>query len=342
MLQVVCTKFGGPDVLEIEEVATPEPQAGEVRIRVTSIGMNHADLMARRGEYKISSGDPPFVPGIEAGGIIEEVGSGVSGLKTGQRVILGVDAPRRAAGGMGGTYRSHYIADAKHVIPAPDTIPDEQLGAIWLTYLTAWGCLVYKQNLQRDQIVGIPAASSGVGLAAAQIARSRNAISIGMTTSQNKADTLREIQEADFDHIIVSHRPDHTMLPWNRDIKRLTASHGVDVFFDPVAAGEYLDMEIRSLAQFGTIWIYGLLGEPGTVDVTPLIRKFASIRGWLLSELSLAGEEVLNRGYDEVLSGFSSGNYRQHVAKAYKLTAVREAHAEMEAGRHIGKLVLTP
>lgn len=341
MKQVLVERFGGPETLRVVEQPTPLPGAGQVRIAVTSIGMNHADLMARRGEYKLISGEPPFTPGLECGGIIDAVGSAVTDRRVGQRVILGLDAPRLAPPGRGGTYRSHYLCEAAQAIPAPDAIPDEQLGAIWLTYLTAHACLVWKQRIQPGQFVAIPAASSGVGLAAAQVVRRAGAVPIGLTTSPGKVDIMRAMPTCAFEHIVVTRDP-----PWHQDLKKITANHGVNVFFDPVASGEFLNTEIRCLAPHGTIWVYGLLGQPGPVDVTPLIRKHAAIRGWLNNELldaaGASGTAALESVYAEILAAFTAGDYRQPLARTFPLDDVQTAHAEMDKGEHVGKLVLVP
>lgn len=346
MKQVVVRAFGGVENLEIEERPTPAPAAGEVCVRVTSIGMNHAELMGRRGEYKLSTGEPPFVPGLEAGGVIEAVGDGVDKNRIGQRVVVGPDAPRLAvkgqAGNYGGTYRSHYLCLDKQALPAPDAIPDDQLGAIWLAYLTAWGCLVWRQQIREGDVVALPAASSSVALAAAQIVKARGGVSIGMTTSPRKVDQLKAMDAAAFDHLVVTHDADRNMLPWHKDIKQITGGKGVNVFFDPVAAGAYLNSEIRCLAKGGCVWVYGLLGQPGEVDVTPLIRLQASIRGWGMTQLVQQGEAVWRPEAEAVLQGFTDGQFKQHLGGTFKLDDVRAAHEEMEKGRHIGKLVLTP
>jgi len=344
MRRVVVARFGEPEVLEIVEEPLPQPGPGEVRIALTSIGMNHADLMARRGEYKLSSGEPPFTPGLEGGGRIEALGDGVHERRLGQQVILTADAPRlnSETKSLAGTYRSHVVAPVLQTLPAPDVIPDEQLGTLWLAYLTAWGCLVWKQSLREGQTVGIPAASSSVGLAAAQVARAVGAIPIGLTTSAEKVEKIRALPKHGFEHLVVTSKG--TGRPtWHRELLSLTGGKGVDVFFDPVASGDYLNTEIRALAQHGTIWVYGLLGEPGTVDVTPLIRKHASIRGWVLGELLESRDSSLYLdGYRWILQRFADGTFRQHIAKTFRLADVVQAHQEMEKGTHIGKLVLVP
>ena len=122
----------------------------------------------------------------------------------------------------------------------------------------------------------------------------------------------------------------------------------MDVFFDPVAGGAYLDAEVRSLAPRGTIWIYGFLGRSAgldsaeALDLTPLIRKQAAIRGWALSELIEAGEEAWRLGCQHILDGLADGSYCQHIGGTFKLENVRQAHEVMEKGEHVGKLVLIP
>lgn len=343
---VRVNRFGGPEVLKLAKEPTPAPGPMQVRVRITSIGMNHADLMGRAGDYKASTGEPPFVPGIEAGGVIEQVGDEVDDSRIGERVILAPSLPRPIAGPHGGTYRSHIVIDESLVLLAPDRLPDEQLGAVWLAYLTAWGCLAWKDQLKPGSIVGIPAASSSVGLAAAQVVKALGGTAIGLTSSPDKADAIKSLTTSRFDHLLVTHDRDaigqRTMRPWHREIKHLTDGRDIDVYFDPVASGEYLSAEVRSLAKGGRIYIYGLLGDPGAIDLSPLIMKNASLHGWVLDEIVKAGEKTWRQACDEILKRFIDGTFEQHIARVYPLSGVQRAHEEMAQGRHIGKLVLVP
>ncbi|MEO1237568.1 MAG: zinc-binding dehydrogenase [Planctomycetota bacterium] len=350
MQRVIVERFGGPEVLQLREEPDPAPGTspgpGEVVVRLTSIGMNHAELMGRRGAYKLSTGDPPFTPGLEGGGVIEAVGDGVLPERIGERVTLSPVAPRRP--NAGGAYVSHYVCAGDDALPAPDAVPDDQLGALWLPYLTAWGALCWKADLQPGQTVACPAASSSTALAAAQVARRRGATAVGLTTSFDKADALRP----HYDHLVVTHEDsggERVMRKWYRDLKALTDGRGVDVFFDPVAAGAYLSAEVRSLADHGVILVYGLLGDPaadGPVDVTPLIRKHASIVGYVNDELFSPGQgdgtPPWQDGVAHVFDGFAEGVYRQALAGTFPLSEVRRAHETMERGGHVGKLVLIP
>ncbi|MEO0535543.1 MAG: zinc-binding dehydrogenase [Cyanobacteria bacterium P01_A01_bin.123] len=332
--KVVVNAFGGVEHLCLVNHAIPQPSAHEVVVRLTSIGMNQADLMARRGEYRLISGNPPFTPGIEAGGVIEQIGTGVDERTLGQRIILSLDAP--SSQGLGnGTYQSHFVVHASKTIPVPDGIPDELIGALWLPFLTAWGCLIGQQHLQPGQTVLLPAASSSVAIAASQIVKHYGGITIGTTTRPEKVETLEKMMAAQFDHLIVTRDPN-----WWRSVKKLTQGKGVDIIFDPVAAGAFLNTEIRLLAQGGTLWVYGLLGQPDTVDVTPLIRKLASIRGWLLNAVS--GSDQEQSAYAHILTNVSNGTYQLPVAAQFSLAEVQAAHSYMEQGKHIGKLILVP
>lgn len=348
MQHVLVEQFGGPEVLQFLDTdpAQVQPGPGQVRVKLTSVGMNQAELMGRRGEYKASTGDPPFVPGIEGGGIVESVGEGVDPARVGQRVTLAPGVPRGVNGSHGGTYRSHMLVEAAIAMPAPDAIPDEQLGAIWLPYLTAYGCLIWKHGLKPGDTVALPAASSSVALAAAQVAKHHGATVIGLTSSPSKVEKLRALPTARFDHLVVTHDRaadgSRTLLPWHRDLKALTDGKGVNVFFDPVAAGPYLSTEVRALAKHGRIYIYGLLGELGEVNLQPLIIRRGGIMTFVIDEIVSAGDDAWRPACAAIFDGFAQGAYRQHIDRTFPLSEVQAAHAYMQDARHLGKLVLIP
>ncbi len=337
MWQVIVKSFGGPEVLEVEPVETRYPGSGEVLVRLTSIGVNRGEVLARQGRYRLSSGDVPFTPGLEGGGVIEAVGAGVNRSRLGQRVVLTPDVPRLDRG-LGGTYRSHYLCHDDDALAVPAELPDVCLGALWLTHLTAWGCLVWKHKLRAGQTVAIPAASSAVGLAASQVVRQLGGVAIGLTRSLDKTEHIK----ADYHHLVVTRDRASQLQPFYRELRTLTAGKGVDVFFDPVASGEYLDHEVRALADHGTIYLYGLLGEPGVVDLSPLIRKHGRIVGWVNDALLSAGRDAWLGGCRTILQHFARGLYHQRIADTFTLQDVQQAHRLMESNTHIGKIILTP
>ncbi|MEM9149165.1 MAG: zinc-binding dehydrogenase [Cyanobacteria bacterium P01_F01_bin.3] len=338
--RIVVRAFGGVENLACKPLETLHPRVGEVVIDLISVGMNQADLMARRGEYRLSSGEAPFTPGIEGGGIISAVGEGVQDRMVGQRVILTLGAPAGK-----GTYCSQFVAAAEETVPVPDAVPDDLLGALWLPFLTAWGALVWRQQIKPGQVVMLPAASSSVAIAASQIAKQYGAITIGTTTNPKKVEALTALEAAQYDYLVLTKASDQsTEQPneqsWWRSVKKITGGKGVDVIFDPVAAGDFLHHEIRLLARGGTLWVYGLLGKPDVVDVSPLIRKDAAIRGWLLNVI--AGTPAEHEGYQHILEKIASGIYRLPIAGTFTLKQVQQAHQTMELGQHIGKFILKP
>lgn len=351
--QVIVEAFGGPEQLKIVESPMPEPGAGQVRVRLTSIGMNQAELLGRKGGYKASTGEVPFTVGIEGGGVIDALGDGVSAahpeLAEGVRVTLGPNVPRGVDGPHGGTYRTHMVVDANAALPVPfgpDVLPDDEIGCLWLPYLTAYGCLVWQAGLKAGDIVGIPAASSSVGLAASQVVKAVGARAIGFTSSPGKVQTLEAMDTARFDDLVITHESGEAggrvIRKFHRDIKQLTDGHGVDVWFDCVAAGEYLSTEVRALAGGGRLYLYGLLGEAGVVDLQPLIIRRGSIHTFVLYNIVSAGEAVWRAACEAIFKGFADGAYRQRIAGKFAFDDVREAHAAMEKGEHIGKMVLVP
>lgn len=333
--RIVVNRFGPPEVLEVVRESMPEPDAGQVRVRLTSIGMNHAELMGRRGKYKLTTGEPPFTLGLEGGGVIDAVGDGVDVSRVGVRVVLSPDVRNEPGQGM---YRSHMVVGRDQVLDAPDALPDEQLGAVWLPYLTAWGCLVWKQDIGAGQIVGLPAASSSVSLAAAQIVRHLGGRAIGFTTSPSKVEAIRDA----YDDVVVTH-DGGAMKPWHKDVRALIGDRGIDVFMDPVAAGDYLTTELKCLAEEGTVWLYGhLTGEASATEFGPLLWKRGAIRAWVLWELTRAGRDAWWPGCRWILDRLGDGTFKMHVGGTYALDDVVRAHTEMEKGAHIGKLVLVP
>lgn len=346
MRQVIVEEFGGPEVLKLVELDTPVPGPGEVLVRLTCIGMNHADLMMRAGEYKLASGDPPFTPGIEGGGVVEAVGAAVDEGLVGKRVILGAttrpnSGPRPFQPGQsdGGTYRSHYLCYANSVHLVPEGVPEELTGALWLAYLTAWGCLAWQQDLQPGQHVLLTAASSPVAWAGAQIARSRGAIPLGLTRQPSKAKAILAQPQQPYETVVCSQNEDGTPRSWTNDIRRL-APRGMTCIFDPVAAGAHMDGLIKVLGMKGTIWIYGLLGQKGPVDLFPLIRKWGAIRGWLLGQI--VEEGPLEQAMEEILQRVGEGQWSLPIAGSFPLDAVQDAHYQLDKSGHLGKFILLP
>ena len=191
MRALIFKELAPIETIEIEEIPKQTPQKGQVLIKLTSAGLNRADLLFPEGRY---FSKPDFTNtysrlGFEGAGIIEQVGLDVS-FNIGDRVAiapLSLDVSRQ------GCFSEYGVYDANTLIPTPDSIPDHHAASIWMQYLTAWGGLVIDGELKKGQTVVITAASSSVGIAAIQVANMIGAVSIATTTSEDKVSQLKQL-----------------------------------------------------------------------------------------------------------------------------------------------------
>ncbi|HKQ70479.1 MAG TPA: alcohol dehydrogenase catalytic domain-containing protein, partial [Polyangiaceae bacterium] len=170
MKAIVIHTFGGPEVLALRDVATPEPSRGEVRVRVHATAVNRADLIQRMGHYPAPPDAPPDIPGLEFAGEVDATGEGVVDLSIGDRVF-GLCG--------GGAYAEHLVVHARTVTKIPEAMSFVDAAAVPEAFITAWDAMVTQAHLGAGETVLIHAATSGVGTAAIQIARAIGARSIG-------------------------------------------------------------------------------------------------------------------------------------------------------------------
>ena len=337
MRQAVIPRFGGPEVFEIREAPDPTPAAGEVRIRVRAAGINFADILARLGLYP-DAPKPPMVVGYEVAGLVDGMGSGITGLSEGDRLV----ALTRFGG-----YSDTVVVPAAQAFPVPDDLSDSEAAAVPVTYLTAALALYRMAALNAGETVLVHNAGGGVGIAATQLARLRRATVIG-TASAFKHDALRSFG--------VEHAIDYRHANVADEVRRITRGRGVDVILDPIG-GRSFEVSYRMLAPLGRLIIFGLsAAAPG--EQRSLWR---ALRAWLATSrfdpLSLINR---NRGvfglhvghlWDErrqlvplmemLLAEFSAGRLKPIVARTFPLDRVADAHRFIQGRHNIGKVVLT-
>jgi NADPH:quinone reductase-like Zn-dependent oxidoreductase len=257
MRQIWITRAGPPNVLELREAPDPEPQPGEVRIRVAASGINFADLTARMGMYP----DMPKIPcviGYEVAGRVDRCGEGVEDLREGDPV---------AALTRFGGYSDVVCVPRAQVVPVPDGISLTSAAAVPVNYLTAWLMLIELGNLRPDHTVLVHAAAGGVGQAALQICKLRGAKVIG-TASASKHVRLRE---AGVDHCI-----DYGTQDFEHEVLRLTEGRGVDIVLDAVG-GESYAKSYRCLRHCGRLFMFGA----SSFAPSDRFRLFPIIKGFL-------------------------------------------------------------
>jgi NADPH:quinone reductase-like Zn-dependent oxidoreductase len=338
MRQVVTTRNGGVEVLEVQNAPDPKPARGEVVIAVRAAGLNFADILARQGLYP-DGPKKPCVMGYEVGGVVEEVGEGVD------RNLLG--KPVFAMTRFRGQVEKVAVA-ANQVFEKPEALSFEQTAAIPVNYLTAYALLVVMGGLRKSESVLIHNAGGGVGLAALDIAKNIGATTYG-TASPGKHEFLRQ---RGLDHPI-----DYRNQDWLPVLKELTNGRGVELVTDPIG-GAHWKKSYAALRTTGRLGMFGvsaasangLKGKLKLIKAALQMPRFHPL-GLLNKNRGVFG---LNLGHmwhepdkiaewlQAIMAGVSEGWIRPHVDKAFPFEQAGEAHSYMESRKNTGKVVLVP
>ena len=300
--------FGGPEVLEWQQVERPKPGISEVLIRVKAAGLNPTDYKHRQQERFL--GQPPYTLGWDVAGIVEEVGLGVTIWEVGDEVFGMLPYAKGA-----GSHAEYTIAPARSVVRKPENLDFVQAGALPLVSLTARQALIDTAGVATGQRVLVQAGAGGVGHVAVQIAKAHGA-TVYATASATKHDFLRSIG---VDHPIDYHSEDF-----------VEVAAGMDVVFDMIG-GETQLRALRALKPGGTLVSIVPVPAEGLFD---LARELGVTAKLMLVEADQAGM----RGVAELAE---TGKLRAEIAETFPLERGAEAHALIETNRTVGKIVLT-
>ncbi len=327
MRAIVIEGVGGPEVLHVREVATPEPGGDQVRVRVRAAGVNRADLMQARGQYPAPPGAPAGIPGLEFAGEVDALGPGVTGgLKVGDRVF-GIVA--------GGGQAESVVVPERMAVPIPAGLDDESAAAAPEAFITALDALEARAGVRPGERVLIHAVAGGVGSAAVQLAHAMGCTVFGTSRT---ADKLRRFVELGLglDTAIDSTREEFAEV-----VRRETGGEGVHVVIDHVG-GPAMEGNLASLATLGRLVVVGLLAGPmATVDLGLLMRKRLSIVGTTLRARPVEEKLAATRAFaDRVVPWLARGVVRPLVDRVYPLDRVGEAHERVKSNLGLGKVVL--
>jgi len=327
MRAVVITSPGGPEVLEVRDV--PEPQIGpnEVLVRIRAAGLNRADLLQRQGKYPAPPGVPADIPGLEFAGEVAKIGEHVQQWKPGQRVF-GLLA--------GGGYAEFCVAHERTVAEIPEKMAWPDAAAVPEAFITAHDAMIVQGGLVPGDKVLIHAAASGVGLAAAQLARSTGATPYGTTRTADKVERARK---NGFEDIAVLASPvelSHYTRQW------LGERGGFDVIVDLVG-GWYVNAGIDALAPKGRLIMVGsVAGRKLELDQSKIMSKRLTIKGTVLRARPLEEKIAVTQLFaDEVVPLLASGTVKPVIDSTFALADVRKAHERLESNQTFGKVVLT-
>ncbi|MFB7651256.1 MULTISPECIES: zinc-dependent alcohol dehydrogenase family protein [unclassified Streptomyces] len=317
-------EVGGPDVLRIDEVRLEATGPGEVRVRVDAIGLNRAEALFRAGAYYYQPTLPGSRLGFEAAGMVEEVGPGVADFAPGDAVSVVSDEDMSRHG----VYADRVVVPARSLVPRADEVDAPTGAAVWTTYLTAYGALMEVARVRPGDSVVITAASSGVGLAAIQIANHLGAVPIAVTRTAAKTTRLLEAGAA---HVVTGDDGDLV-----GQVRALTGGKGAKAVLDAVG-GPGLPDRAETVAADGTLIVYGWLDpRPAPLPMNwPL-----TVHGFNV-DLITRDPARLSRARAFVEAGLRAGSLRPVIDRTFDLADIVRAHRHLESNTQVGKVVVT-
>jgi len=318
MKAIQVHEFGGPEVLKLEDLPDQTAGPGQVVVRIHAAGVNPVDAYIRAGRHAVRP-PLPYTPGMDAAGLIESVGEGVTRFKEGDRVYT--------ARTVSGSYAQKALCLDSQVHALAERVSFEQGAAVGIPYATAYRGLFQRANAKPGEVVLIHGASGGVGTAAVQLARAGGLTVIG-TGGTERGRALVAGQGAH--HVL-----DHSSPDYLEEIGRLTSGRGVDVILE-MLANVNLAKDLGLLAQRGRVVV---IGSRGTIEIDP--------RAAMTKDASILGMSLLHASADELASvhaalvaGLENGTLRPVVGQTMPLAEAPRAHEAVLGTGAYGKIVL--
>jgi putative PIG3 family NAD(P)H quinone oxidoreductase len=327
MKAVVITKFGGPEVLALQEVPTPQPGPGQVLVRVHATALNRADLLQRQGKYPAPQGVVQNIPGLEFAGEVAELGPGATYWEKADRVF-GLTP--------GGGHAEYVVVEEGRLAAIPGGMDWVTAAAIPEVFITAYDALVSQAHMQVGDKVLIHAVGSGVGLAGVQIARAFGAVPYGTSRTPDKIDRAKQYG------LEAGCVLDDKLSQLENFARSSTDNHGFNVVLDLVGGLDVAAI-VKVLAPKGRIM---LVGTTGGGEVTLPLHQLLSRRAHLIGTILRARPveeiaEVMRAFSQHVVPLFTAGKLRAVIDKAFTISNVQEAHRYQESNQSFGKIVLT-
>ncbi len=324
MRAVEITTPGEPEVLKLGTRPDPQPQSGEVLIKVAAAGVNRPDVLQRKGNYPVPPGASD-IPGLEVAGTITALGKDVSGWKIGDEVCALV---------AGGGYAELCTAPAAQVLPLPRGLSMIEAASLPETFFTVWSNVFDRAKLAPGETLLVQGGSSGIGVTAIQMAKAfghtvyATAGSAGKCAACVRLGADRAINYKTEDFVAV--------------LKEATGGKGVNVILDMVG-GDYVDRELKSLADDGRIVLIAFLGGmKSTVNLNEILRRRLVLTGSTLRPRPIDFKAAIAQNLrDKVWPLLEAKTIKPEIFKTFALADAAEAHTLMESSQHIGKIVLT-
>jgi NADPH2:quinone reductase len=324
MLAIAISRPGGPEVLTPIDLPTPQPGEGEVLIKVAAAGVNRPDLMQREGKYPPPAGASE-IPGLEVAGVIVATGSGTVRWRVNDRVCALVS---------GGGYAEFCVAPEGQCLPIPHGLDAIQAAAIPETFFTVWTNVFQRGRLWSGETFLVHGGTSGIGTTAIQLAHAFGATVFATAGSERKCEACvalgatRAVNYRDEDFVAA--------------LRSATDSRGVDLILDMVG-GDYFGRNLDLLAIEGRLVQIALLrGARTEINLAHLLQKRLTVTGSTLRSRPVEEKSAIATSLEErVWPLLESGAVHPVIDRSFPLTSAGDAHRRMEAGDHIGKLILT-
>jgi NADPH2:quinone reductase len=323
MKAIVITKSGDPEVLELLERSEPKPAADEVLIQVFAAGINRPDVAQRKGHYPPPANASPDIPGLEVAGFVAALGKDCSTWKVGDKVCALVT---------GGGYAEYCSVPEGQCLKIPENLSFAEAASLPETFFTVWSNVFDRGNLKSGETLLVHGGSSGIGVAAIQMAKAWGA-TVYVTAGSYEKCSFCEALGADK---AINYKTESF-----KDILKTMTSKGVDVILDMVG-GDYTPDNLDVLSEEGRLVLINFMkGDETTIRLSQVIRKRITITGSTLRARDTIFKSAIARKLEQhVWPWLVSGKVKPIIFKTFPLQKANEAHQLMESSAHIGKIVL--
>lgn len=317
-------KHGGPEVMQVVDLPTPEPKPGEIRVRVEAAGLNYSDIMIREGSY-VDPTPMPYFPGREACGVIDKIGPGVKGFELGQRVV---------ATSPGGAFAEYLCTNAAGLLPCPAGMSPEVGASLMIQGLTAIHCLDDLGQLKKDETVLIHAAAGGVGSLAVQIAVAMGGRVFGTASSASKCDQIKALGATPINY---------SEGDWVKKLFDLNKGGGVKLILESVGGSVYLRSFAEALRPFGRMVVYGAAsGEVVSLSNRDILASNKILMGYYLGAYFPDHMSRIMSASMKLVQFIAQGKVKPVIGQTFSLDQSKDAFECMQKRRSIGKVIIKP
>jgi NADPH2:quinone reductase len=324
MKAIIITQPGAPEVLHLAERPKPTFTVDEVLVKVAAAGINRPDVFQRKGNYPPPVGAPQDIPGLEIAGTVVEVGTNVTRWKVGDKVCALV---------IGGGYAEYCNVPAGQCLPVPEKLSFIEAASLPETFFTVWSNVFDRGQLQKGESLLVHGGSSGIGVAAIQMAKALESIVYATAGSDEKCKFCEKLGAAK----AINYKIEN----FAEIIKQLTNDKGVDVILDMIG-GDYTAPNLQSLADDGRlVFINTMKGKDVNIDLSVIMRKRLNITGSMLRSREISFKAAIAQNLEKnIWPLLKSGEIKPIIYKVFPADQAAVAHRLMESSEHIGKIVL--